>query len=265
MMLGRMKRPRLGVAVLAITGGLAGVLGASPANADLIETINQPNSALSGFTPGYVSLVIHLSDSTHATATFTSLSSGTTLYRIGDGSSADLNVAGSFSAALDSESGTATGFTPTFSAFSSGQVDGWGNFNLTLDNFDGYGDSATQIVINLTATAGNTWVDAQPTCSQTTPMAPTQPLTFSRVLSRQAAIAAQASTPSPITRALRRMAAPIYRFRNPPAWCCSAPLWSGLASSRAAARACKGNRQPSKQPAPPGAGFFAGSLPLNRG
>ncbi len=156
----RMKRPSLGVAALAIAGGLVGLLGASPANEDLIETINQPNAALSGFTPGYVSLDINLIDSTHATATFTSLSSGTTLYRMGDGSSADLNVAGSFSAALGSESGTATGFTPTFSAFSSGQVDGWGNFNLTLDNVDGYGDSATQIVINLTATGGNTWADA---------------------------------------------------------------------------------------------------------
>src|SRR5712691_3490316 len=116
-----MKRPPLGVAALAIAGGLVCVLGASPAKADVInETINQPNSALSGFTPGYVSLQINRTDTTHATATFTSLSSGTTLYRMGDGSSADLNVAGSFSAALGSESGTATGFTPTFSAFSSG-------------------------------------------------------------------------------------------------------------------------------------------------
>jgi PEP-CTERM motif len=156
----RMKRTSLGVAALLVAGGLAGVLGASSANADLIETINQPNAALSGFTPGYVSLDIHWIDTTHATATFTSLSSGTTLYRMGDGSTADLNVAGSFSAAFGSESGTATGFTPTFSAFSSGQVNGWGQFNLTLDNVDGYGDSATQVVINLTATGGNTWADA---------------------------------------------------------------------------------------------------------
>src|SRR4029077_4291324 len=63
-------------------------------------------AALSGFTPGYVSLDIHWIDTTHATATFTSLSSGTTLYRMGDGSTADLNVAGSFSAAFGSESGT---------------------------------------------------------------------------------------------------------------------------------------------------------------
>src|SRR6266446_8547346 len=55
----RMKRPSLGVAALAIAGGLVGLLGASAANADLIETINQPNAALSGFTPGYVSLDIH--------------------------------------------------------------------------------------------------------------------------------------------------------------------------------------------------------------
>jgi hypothetical protein len=161
MMLVRMKRTSLGVAAFLVAGGLAGVLGASSARSDIInETINQPNSALSGFTPGYVSLQINRTDTTHATATFTSLSSGTTLYRMGDGSSADLNVAGSFSAALGSESGTATGFTPTFSAISSGQVDGWGHFNLTLDNHDGYGDSATQIVINLTATGGNTWADA---------------------------------------------------------------------------------------------------------
>ena len=160
-MLNWSKRTRPGVAALLVAGGLAGVLGVSPAKSDIInETINQSNSALSGFTPGYVSLQINRTDSTHATATFTSLSSGTTLYRMGDGSSADLNVAGSFSAALGSESGTATGFTPTFNAFGSGQVNGWGTFDLTLNNFDGYGDSATQIVINLTATNGNTWADA---------------------------------------------------------------------------------------------------------
>ena len=84
-MSGRMKRSSLGVAALAVAGGLVGVLSASSAaKADVInETINQPNSALSGFTPGYVSLQIDRTDTTHATATFTSLSSGTTLYRMG--------------------------------------------------------------------------------------------------------------------------------------------------------------------------------------
>jgi len=162
----RIKRLGLGFATLAMAGGLAAILAASPAKADVIEIINQPNTGLSGFTPGYVSLDVHVLTATTATATFTSLtavnSGVTTQYRMGDSGAADLNVFNLLSATLGSESSTAGGFTPTFLSISpSGQnIDGWGTFNLVLDNVDGYTDSANQIVINLTATSGTTWTDA---------------------------------------------------------------------------------------------------------
>jgi hypothetical protein len=109
-----------------------------------------------------------------------------------------------------------TGFRPTSKAFSSGQVDGWGHFNLTLDNHDGYGDSATQIVINLTASDGNTWVDAAHVLTNNANGANAAAHGFPC-----AELAGGNSNASINTFAnqtgLRRMGAPMVRFRNPPA------------------------------------------------
>src|SRR5437762_1695324 len=73
------------------TVGLSGMLGA-PAKADLIENISLGNAALSGFTGPYATLDIHLIHSTSATVTFTSLSNGSTLYRMGDGGTAEVHL-----------------------------------------------------------------------------------------------------------------------------------------------------------------------------
>jgi hypothetical protein len=82
---------------------------------------------------------------------------------MGGTSAADLNVnATSFSVGTVTEANTQTGFTPTWGAnnlFPTSSVDGFGKFNLTVDNSDGFTDSATEISFTLTDISG-TWSSA---------------------------------------------------------------------------------------------------------
>src|SRR5262249_27965840 len=86
---------------------------------------------------------------------------------MGNGSTVALNVnASSFTVGPVTETNSLAGggfFTPSFKQSNIGfpgmTVDGFGRFNLTVDNNDGYKSSATNVQFTLTNTSG-TWVDA---------------------------------------------------------------------------------------------------------
>jgi hypothetical protein len=137
-------------------------VGAFRVSADVATiTINTPN--FSGDTGPYATVTITLITPTTANVEFDSLSNGGNLYLMGGASAADLNVnATSFSVGPVTEANTQTGFSPTWSSndlFSTSSVDGFGKFNLNVNNSDGSADSATKISFTLTDTSG-TWSSA---------------------------------------------------------------------------------------------------------
>jgi PEP-CTERM motif len=153
-----MRRLLLIVAVV----GLALARG-SPALADVFNsTINTPNSAISGFSGPYASVSVDLTSPTTATITFTANTVGGNTYLFGDGGSVALNVnATSFTATNITGTNSGTGFLPG-SPFttSSGAEDGFGNFNLQINSFDGFTHSSSTISFTLTNTSGGTWSSA---------------------------------------------------------------------------------------------------------
>jgi hypothetical protein len=149
---------RLGLAVALVLA-----FGAGSAFADSVTfSLNNGNSAISGFAGPYGSVVVNLTDSTDATITFTS--SGP--YRFGDGGTAAVNVNGTFTVSSgpdESGSNNTGGFTPTLAGsgidLSNGNQDGWGKFNLAINNFDGWPDSTTSVSFVVTNSSGS-WSSA---------------------------------------------------------------------------------------------------------
>lgn len=140
-------------------------LGAPYASADTF-TISNSNLG-SGFSGPFGTVTITLgAGGTTATVTFQAQDSGITTggatgYQFIDGSAADLNVNGSFSV-----SNLADTQLPGFHAqdttawtIGSGQVDGFGNFNLTISTQDGAGSAMDSISFTLTNTGG-VWTSA---------------------------------------------------------------------------------------------------------
>lgn len=110
---------------------------ASLASADTVLSLNQPNSTLSSYPGPFGSVDISLTDSTHATVTFTAQGvSGSYYYLFGDGNSIDLNAnASSFTASI---TGTAAnGGVVGFNSGSAQNVSTFGLFNLSYDNDQG--------------------------------------------------------------------------------------------------------------------------------
>ena len=143
-----------GLVTAAVFGALA--FAGSPARATITEQIDTPDAALSGFTGPYATVAITANNPNSASIVFTSLTTNGITFLMGDGGTADLNVNGAYNpitAADVTETGL-PGFTPTFSADSPGNVDGFGNFSLSLNNSDGYGSSANSVTINITNTTG---------------------------------------------------------------------------------------------------------------
>jgi hypothetical protein len=160
---GRIKASVVGAAAL-----LAGSMLAPSAWADTTFNLFAGNSAISGFPGPYATVTVHLIDATHATVTFDSLTgtggscpAGGCLYLFGDGGSVAVNVnATSFTLGAVTGSNSATGFTPgPWSSGGSGNEDGFGSFNQTINSFDGYTHSSTEIIVPLTDNSG-TWASA---------------------------------------------------------------------------------------------------------
>jgi len=143
--------------IAAVLIAIAG-LGLQQAKADFIFNLTVGNSAISGFPGPYASVDVHLTDPTHATITFTSLTNGGNIYLFGDGSTVAVNVnATSWTVSGISSSNSGTGFTsgPVTNG-GSGNVDGFGVLNQTFNSFDGYTHSSNVVSFTLTNTSG-TW------------------------------------------------------------------------------------------------------------
>ncbi len=138
-------------------------LGTINAWADSISiTLGTPNTAISGFPGPYGFVAVDLTDSTHATITLTSPAPGTNIYLYsGGGRVLGINVNGSVTVGAISSTQTGTGFTtPSFSVGGGGQMDGFGDFNLTIDADKGFPTAVSSLSFVITLTGGSTWASA---------------------------------------------------------------------------------------------------------
>ena len=137
-------------------------LGASSAFADIISfNLTTPNVVgLDCCTGPYATVTVNRADANDATVTFDSLTNGGFLYLMAGNSAADLNVNGAFTLGSATGTNSISGFTPgPYSNGGSGNVNGFGTFNLNINSFDGFQHSATEIVIGLSNTTG-LWTSA---------------------------------------------------------------------------------------------------------
>jgi hypothetical protein len=139
--------------VLAAASLLA--LSAVPASA-ISYSLSTPNSAISGYTGPYGTVTVTLNDSTHATITFSSTTVGAYSFLFGGQGVVAVNVnASSWTLGSMAGSNGGVGFTPgPLSDAGAGQEDGFGNFNQTIDSFDGYTHSFDTVSFTLTDTSG---------------------------------------------------------------------------------------------------------------
>lgn len=144
---------------LAWLTSIAAVLAAmapQPAGAAFVLNLTVPNLALAGFPGPYGTATISLLNATTASVLFQGNTVGGFQYLFGDGGSVALNInAGSFTVGPISGSNAGVGFTPgPFTFVGAGVEDGFGSFNLTINDFDGYTHSADQVSFNVTNTSG---------------------------------------------------------------------------------------------------------------
>jgi hypothetical protein len=145
------------LAVVAFACWFLGQVAADTISFDL----GQGNPAISGYPGPYATVTVNWTDLTHATITFTSLTNSGNIYLLGDGGSVGVNVnATSWTLGTITGSNAGTGFTPgPWSDGGSGNEDGWGSFNQTINSFDGFTSSSDTISFILTDTSGN-WATA---------------------------------------------------------------------------------------------------------
>lgn len=148
------------VAAVALVAAPA-IASATP----MVYTINQPNSALSGFTGPYGTVTVNLTDSTHATVTVATNTSGASgfKYLFGDGATIALNTNGAVSVVGGIPGGiTATspvGTPGPFSNGGAGNVSTFGNFNFSINNFDGAGKAIDTMSFTLQKSSGS-WLSS---------------------------------------------------------------------------------------------------------
>lgn len=139
--------------LLALVGLAALSVSGAALRADTVLSLGLPNSGISGYTAPYASVNIHWTDSTHANVTFTGLSNSSNIYLLGDGGTAGVNVnASSFSLS----NLTGSNDPSDLSNGGAGNEDGFGSFNLTINNFDGFEHAHHSVSFTLTNTSG-TW------------------------------------------------------------------------------------------------------------
>jgi hypothetical protein len=146
----------MNIKLLWASGLIAAALSAT-ASGTIVYTLDTGNSAVTGAGPYATVSVTDAADGLSAAIEFDSLTNGGFLYLMGDGGTADLNVNGTYTLGTVTETNSVSGFTTSFKDNTPGQVDGFGNFSLSLNNNDGFTDSATQISFMLTNTSGTPW------------------------------------------------------------------------------------------------------------
>lgn len=157
-----MKVTRKCLFIMFVCASLVSIASASPTQctATFTSVLSTSNDALGGAEAGpYGTVCVDLNTNVMATVTFTAEPD----FVFGDGSSAALNVnASTFTPTFVSESLGGSTLSGVFKQFNipGGNVDGFGGFNLTMDNNNfSPGDRSDTIVFTLTNTSG-TWGSA---------------------------------------------------------------------------------------------------------
>jgi hypothetical protein len=145
----------------AVIGASVLAFSVLPASA-ITYSLNTGNSAISGYTGPYGTVLVNLTDSTHATVTFTATTVGGYSFLFGGQGVVGVNVnASSWTLGAISGLNGGTGFTPgSFSNGGANNEDGFGVFNQTIDAFDGYTHSSDVVTFTLTDTSGSWASDA---------------------------------------------------------------------------------------------------------
>ncbi|MEN6622657.1 MAG: hypothetical protein ABFD50_14030 [Smithella sp.] len=113
-----------------------------------------PNTGISDYTGPYAHVDISLNNSQEAVVTVTTY----TGFLIGTENAFGLNTNGAVTVSNLAWSGDASG-NAHFESSSPGQLDGFGNFNFVLSNFDGYTSAVSSLTFTLTST-GSGWTEA---------------------------------------------------------------------------------------------------------
>lgn len=138
------------------------LIGAPAAQADsIVYQITAPNTVVSPYSGPYADVTVDRTSGTTATITFSSNTVAGNTYLFGDGSSVDVNVnAAGWTIGSISSSNSGTGFSPgTFTDGGSVNVDSFGVFNQTVNDFDGFMHAADTVSFLLTNSSGS-WASA---------------------------------------------------------------------------------------------------------
>src|SRR5262249_36352546 len=151
-------RVSIRIAFAIVASALLMTLGAPLASADSV-----PSTAFGGgrrgYTGPYTLFTVALTSPTTAMITFTSQTANGNIYLMGGNGAVAVNVNGVYTLGTVTESNAGTGFTPTYKGLDPRTEGSWGNFNLALDNFAGFKDSADKVSFTITDTSG-TWASA---------------------------------------------------------------------------------------------------------
>lgn len=134
-------------------------LAARPAEA-LSFTLGVANPAISGYPSPYGQVDVTLLDSNTAQFTFTAFSPAPYMYLFGDGGSVALNTNGAVTnftvIGTPTQPQNPVNGTPILTLGGAGNEDGFGSFNFTVNNFDGFGYAFSTLVFTLDKVSG-TW------------------------------------------------------------------------------------------------------------
>jgi len=123
---------------------------------DVTFTLSNGNPGVSGFTGPYATVKVDRTDATHATITVTGLTVGGNIFLLGGQGIVGLNFNGAVTA------GALPGLLTLGGA---NNEDGFGAFNFTLDNFDGFTAAVSTFTFSVTLDSGS-WATANDVLTQ---------------------------------------------------------------------------------------------------
>ena len=145
--------------------GLVSIVAIPVLSADQISfDLSVPNSALTGFPGPYATVTVNRTSTTMATITVQGDSSGGFTYILGGNDVFGAQFSGAVSLSGFSFTGGCTGAGcpaggSNITSAGSGNVDGFGVFNATLSNNDGFQDAVTSLSFTATLSSGS-WANA---------------------------------------------------------------------------------------------------------
>jgi len=137
--------------------GIVAFGSATVAKADVFTfNLNNANSGLAGFTGPFASVSISTNGTNVATITVTGLTNGGFKYLLGGQGMVALNFSSAATlGSVTSVTSPGSGVIADVSSGGAANEDGFGAFNFTLDNFDGFTHADSQIVFTVTKVSGN--------------------------------------------------------------------------------------------------------------